>query len=82
MDGSGMSPSSLLGNFSYEDFNATTDFYPYLNGTFDEGDGLTSYGRVLFRFKRFYVPIHGYLAIIVCVFGMITNFANIIVLTR
>lgn len=35
-----------------------------------------------YRFKNIYLPFHGYLSIIVCIFGIVTNIANIIVLTR
>lgn len=37
---------------------------------------------LLFAFKESYLPIHGYFSISVCVFGIVTNIANIIVLTR
>ncbi|XP_033764072.1 sex peptide receptor-like [Pecten maximus] len=34
------------------------------------------------KFEEWYKPIHGYLAAIVCVFGVIANILNIVVLTR
>ncbi|XP_060078483.1 G-protein coupled receptor dmsr-1-like [Ylistrum balloti] len=34
------------------------------------------------KFEDWYKPIHGYLAAIVCVFGVIANILNIVVLTR
>ncbi|XP_054164377.1 G-protein coupled receptor dmsr-1-like [Oppia nitens] len=40
------------------------------------------YGLELTRFSEFYRPIHGYLSLAVCVFGIIANVLNIIVLTR
>ena len=36
----------------------------------------------LLKFMKGYKPIHGYLAAIVCVFGVIANILNIVVLTR
>ncbi|KAK3603463.1 hypothetical protein CHS0354_030303, partial [Potamilus streckersoni] len=36
----------------------------------------------LHKFQESYRPIHGYLAAIVCVFGVIANILNIIILTR
>jgi hypothetical protein len=33
-------------------------------------------------FRYFYLPIHGYFSISVCMFGIVANIANIIVLTR
>ena len=37
---------------------------------------------VLYRLVSFYKPIHGYLALIVCVYGIIANALNVIVLTK
>jgi hypothetical protein len=34
------------------------------------------------QFEYFYKPIHGYLAACVCVFGVLANILNIVVLTR
>lgn len=36
----------------------------------------------LLKFEEWYKPIHGYLAAIICIFGVIANMLNIIVLTR
>lgn len=35
-----------------------------------------------YRLKQVYLPLHGYLSFVVCIFGIVTNIANIIVLTR
>lgn len=40
------------------------------------------YGLEFESFYNFYRPIHGYLSLAVCVFGIIANVLNIIVLTR
>ncbi len=41
------------------------------------------YGAYLEEFRsRYYIPIHGWLSITVCLFGIIANVLNIIVLTR
>ncbi|XP_076325554.1 G-protein coupled receptor dmsr-1-like [Tachypleus tridentatus] len=40
------------------------------------------YGDHLETFKARYIPIHGYLSLIICIFGIMTNILNIIVLTR
>jgi hypothetical protein len=40
------------------------------------------FGREFESFHYFYRPIHGYLSLAVCVFGIIANVLNIIVLTR
>ncbi|XP_074599060.1 G-protein coupled receptor dmsr-1-like [Brevipalpus obovatus] len=37
---------------------------------------------ILYQFQSFYDPIHGYLGLCVCLFGIFTNILNIIVLTR
>lgn len=34
------------------------------------------------NFREWYLIIHGYLSLVVCIFGIIANIANIIVLTR
>jgi hypothetical protein len=39
-------------------------------------------GDHLFTFAKSYASFHGYISICVCVFGIITNLFNIIVLTR
>ncbi|CAG2163501.1 unnamed protein product [Oppiella nova] len=49
---------------------------------FENEDDLQFYGSELTRFSNFYRPIHGYLSLAVCVFGIIANVLNIIVLTR
>lgn len=39
-------------------------------------------GDQLYQFKQFYHPLHGYLSLLVCGFGILANTLNIIVLTR
>ena len=34
------------------------------------------------QFKKVYAPYHGYLSLFVCIFGIITNVLNIVVLTQ
>lgn len=36
----------------------------------------------MLEFHNWYIGIHGYLATVVCIFGIITNILNIVVLTR
>lgn len=47
-----------------------------LNSTQDEGMS------ALEVFSQKYAPLHGYISVFVCVFGIIANVANIVVLTR
>ncbi|XP_033763114.1 sex peptide receptor-like [Pecten maximus] len=42
----------------------------------------TVMGKELFTFAKGYASFHGYVSICVCVFGIVTNFFNISVLTR
>lgn len=66
--------------------NAST--YLYESSTFElnttMGNYVSSIGEVpeLKKFESWYKPIHGYLAAIVCVFGVVANILNIVVLTR
>ena len=66
-----------------QEMDESTDF-PFSNESlmneqnFDE----MFYGLEFERFYYFYRPIHGYLSLAVCVFGIIANVLNIIVLTR
>lgn len=47
----------------------------------DEDTGITS-PNFLQRFARQYWSIHGYLSLVVCTFGILTNIVNIIILTE
>ncbi|KAH3880490.1 G-protein coupled receptor dmsr-1-like [Dreissena polymorpha] len=49
-----------------------------LNTTIEKQDGLTS----MSLFSRRYGEVHGYVSNIVCIFGVISNILNVIVLTR
>ncbi|XP_067144311.1 G-protein coupled receptor dmsr-1-like [Centruroides vittatus] len=40
------------------------------------------YGKELSAFREKYVSVHGYISVIVCLFGILANVLNIIVLTR
>lgn len=65
-------PSELLGI----EFNMSSAYNRSCMDTVDRPDG------PLDHFREFYLVIHGYLSLAVCVFGIIANIANIIVLTR
>ncbi|CAG2177608.1 unnamed protein product [Oppiella nova] len=39
-------------------------------------------GKCLYDFREGYLPIHGWISVFVCLFGIIANILNIIVLTR
>lgn len=78
---------ALAGNLSLEHAPYLHDVA--LDGRGDVGEEVfnnfsQAYGEEgpLYRFKDFYVIFHGYLSLVVCVFGIIANIANIIVLTR
>lgn len=80
--------SSLLG--SGADDEHTTDYPAYVNGSMNEM--LDPYnpltidapylGYYFATFRAHYYLIHGYLSLLICIFGIIANFLNIIVLTR
>ena len=38
--------------------------------------------KYCFMFQEFYTPLHGYLSILVCIFGTFFNFLNILVLSH
>lgn len=40
------------------------------------------FGDEFRKFRKFFLPLHGYLSLSVCLFGIIANILNIIVLTR
>lgn len=48
----------------------------------NNNESLSEYDSTLYNFKLIYLPFHGYLSLVVCIFGIVTNIANIIVLTR
>jgi hypothetical protein len=48
----------------------------------EDVDSEAFFGHEFESFHHFYRPIHGYLSLAVCVFGIIANVLNIIVLTR
>ena len=55
------------------------------SGSFDdleEKPARPFFGDFFYAVFQIYAPIHGYLSIIVCVFGIIANVINITVLTR
>lgn len=65
-------------------FSATDSYYDNSNSTSTMGNYISDVPEspALRAFETKYKPIHGYLATIVCVFGVIANVLNIIVLTR
>ncbi|XP_060587938.1 G-protein coupled receptor dmsr-1-like [Ruditapes philippinarum] len=72
-----------LGYYVNVTYEAFTTFY-YENSTATMGNYIsdTPPSPALRTFEAKYKPIHGYLAASVCVFGVIANVLNIIVLTR
>ena len=46
------------------------------------GNPAPYFGDQLYQFKQEFIIWHGYLSLIICGFGLITNILNIIVLTR
>lgn len=68
------------GNLSYIEYNLVnlTANISSENLTLD----MPYFGSSLHKFQQFYLPIHGYLSLSVCIFGIISNLINIIVLTR
>lgn len=55
----------------------------YENYTMNGSDHhLPYFGDFFHSFNEYYTPIHGYLSLFVCVFGIISNILNIVVLTR
>lgn len=67
-----ISTSTILLHPSYLDCNNSSSEFP--------GNGEEP--SLVYAFKSMYLPIHGYFSISVCVFGIIANIANVIVLTR
>jgi len=43
---------------------------------------ITHEQTIFWKFSDLYHPLHGWLSSIVCIFGILSNFLNIIVLTR
>lgn len=67
-------------NVTYEAF--TEDYYENSTSTMGNYISDVPESTALRTFEAKYKPIHGYLAASVCVFGVIANVLNIIVLTR
>lgn len=70
---------------NYPEMNVSTVVTVRLDATTASGDtdDYRFFGaRQLSEFSDWYRQYHGYLAVIVCVFGIIANVLNIIVLTR
>ncbi len=40
------------------------------------------YGAYFTEFRKNYTPIHGWISVLVCTFGIVANILNIMVLTR
>lgn len=49
---------------------------------FDTNVTLHNYTQAFKTFSRYYQPVHGYLSLLVCIFGIFANLLNIVVLTR
>ena len=64
------------------------DGYSFAMKTATEGhggdDGTSSEVKYpnLLRFSEWYTGVHGYIAAVVCLWGIVANLANIVVLTR
>ena len=79
-----MNYSDLTSSFSNMTYNFTLPMSSQ-NGSAPAADmGVVGIGKVpeLLAFRNWYQPIHGYLAPIICVFGVAANILNIVVLTR
>ena len=61
---------------------STTISSEYVNDLSAINETSNEYDSTLYNFKLIYLPFHGYLSLVVCIFGIVTNIANIIVLTR
>lgn len=74
--------SSLTKFINESDFNASNIFI--LDEQTTMGNTVASVDEIpkLKAFEAYYKPIHGYLAACICVFGVIANILNIVVLTR
>ena len=69
--------------YSMEELNTSIGLYNTSNFTATEAPGFWYPGaKGLQDFGNWYKDYHGYLATIVCVFGIIANILNIVVLTR
>lgn len=49
---------------------------------YDDDDDMPPVDSPLFGFNAWYQKIHGYLSLVVCTFGIVSNVMNIVVLTR
>ena len=60
-----------------------TPWWPTTNGSVatPTTETATTYGQLM-AFSQWYQAVHGYVCIVVCVFGIAANVMNIIVLTR
>ncbi|XP_067144633.1 G-protein coupled receptor dmsr-1-like [Centruroides vittatus] len=68
--------SNLTGNSSFSNVSTHIDF------RVEEEPLRPYYGKELSIFREKYTSVHGYISVIVCLFGIFANILNIIVLTR
>ncbi|XP_052082902.1 G-protein coupled receptor dmsr-1-like [Mytilus californianus] len=73
----------FINNGTNSNINVSGEIY-MLHETSTMGNYVASVQEIseLKQFENFYKPIHGYLAACVCVFGVLANILNIVVLTR
>ncbi|GAB1608378.1 sex peptide receptor-like [Argonauta hians] len=77
---SALTHSTMLPFDIYGDSNSTP--FSYDNVTISKEDQSLEESNILKIYNQWYAGIHGYVACIVCIFGVLTNILNIIVLTR
>jgi len=71
--GGGMPTSYLLVDNSYNDSLDTSDV---------TSTSFSHHSSALIRFSEWYEGVHGYISLMVCIFGIAANVMNIVVLTR
>lgn len=66
----GNSSQNVLINVSNEMFNSSNSSIDF---SANESTALAAIGSVLYELKDKYILVHGHLAIVLCIFGVITN---------
>jgi len=72
-----------IGGGNWSNTNTSSLIEPMNFSTLKTGDqSIPYYGEFFHQFRETYTPIHGWISVFVCLFGIIANILNIIVLTR